>query len=64
MEQVAGQWRGLREGDQVTAGQHIRVDSQPFPRYPLLEGGREEAIVSAHRDPDRHVRPAGKSQTT
>ena len=41
----------------MTAGQHIRVDSQPFPRYPLLEGGREEAIVSAHRDPDRHVRP-------
>ena len=50
MEQVAGQWRGLREGDQVTAGENIRVDLQPFPRYPLLEGGgggREEAILTS-----------------
>ncbi|HEY1347763.1 MAG TPA: hypothetical protein VGF54_22460 [Streptosporangiaceae bacterium] len=31
-EQIAGQPGRLGQGDQVAAGQHVRLDAEPLPR--------------------------------
>ena len=53
-QQIVRERHRLRKSDQVTAGQHVRLDTQPVPGHLLLEGGGEEAVTGADRDPDRH----------
>src|SRR5262249_28348048 len=60
VEQVSGDRGGLRERDEVTARQHVRLDAEPFAGHPALESGGEEPVVRAGHDPDRYGRPAGE----
>src|SRR5277367_1995216 len=59
-DQVVGQrlWPG--QGDEVTAGQHIRLQAQPLAGHLALELDREEPVIRAGHDPDRDRRPAAE----
>ena len=47
----------MRQGDQVAAGEHVRIEAEPILRERPLEVDREEAVVRSRHDPDRHRRP-------
>jgi hypothetical protein len=49
---------GVRQRDQVTAGDHVDALVQALANDSRLEVGREDPVVGADQDVDRHAGPA------
>src|ERR1039457_5046154 len=59
-EQVAREGGRLGQRDQVAAGQHVSLTSEPVPRQRPLELDGEEPVVGSGHDPDRDRRPCAE----
>src|SRR5450631_406604 len=59
-EQISRELKRSCQRDQVTAGQHVRLDAEPVPGERPLKLDGEEPVVRSDHDPNRDGRPSVK----